>query len=420
MVMRKVLCSLVLVLFSAVCAHAQTNPKVKEMENQRSKIEQEISESRKLLSSSQKDIDGQLAQLSALTAQIKKQKQFVDRLDADIRAIDREMASIEAQLKTLQIELERRREHYAQALRLMTHKNTFENRLMFLLSAESFNQMVRRTRYLREYSGFQQKQGEELMEKQKELDAKRAELASTKEAKKELLAKRVEEKKELDRQEAEQRKIVNGFKKKQTEIRNRMAQQQRERDKLNEQINRLIEAELAAQEAEARKKNGEATAQEQKTGTPVPAYRESAADKKLSGSFQSNKGRLPVPITGPYLVTSHYGINYVEGLKNVKINNHGVDIRGHMNCQARAIFDGTVSAIFEHPQIQGSYIVMLRHGQFISAYFNLADLKVKKGEKVKINEPLGLIKPDVSGNYTMQFQLRKETERLNPEQWIAF
>ena len=418
MVMRKVLCSLVLVLFSAVCAYAQTNPKVKEMENQRSKIEKEISESRKLLSSSQKDIDGQLAQLSALTAQIKKQKQYVDRLDADIRAIDREMASIEAQLKTLQIELERRREHYARALRLMTHKNTFENRLMFLLSAESFNQMVRRMRYLREYSGFQLKQGEELMEKQKELDAKRAELASTKEAKKELLAKRVEEKKELDRQEAEQRKIVNGFKKKQTEIRNRMAQQQRERDKLNEQINRLIEAELAAQEAEARKKSGEATGQ--KTGTPVPAYRESAADKKLSGSFQSNKGRLPVPITGPYLVTSHYGINYVEGLKNVKINNHGVDIRGHMNCQARAIFDGTVSAIFEHPQIQGSYIVMLRHGQFISAYFNLSELKVKKGEKVKINEPLGLIKPDVSGNYTMQFQLRKETERLNPEQWIAF
>ena len=333
------------------------------------------------------------------------------------------LAQIEAQLRTLQIELERRREHYAHALRLMTHKNTFENRLMFLLSAESFNQMVRRTRYLREYSGFQQKQGEELMEKQKELDAKRAELGTTKEAKKELLAKRVEEKKELDRQEAEQRKIVDGFKKKQTEIRKRIAKQQRERDKLNEQINRLIEEEIAAQEAEMRKKNGSDTptpTKEQKAGTPMPAYRESAADKKLSGSFQSNKGHLPVPITGPYLITSHYGINYVEGLKNVKINNHGVDIRGHMNCQARAVFDGTVSAIFEHPQIQGSYIVMIRHGQYISAYFNLSELKVKKGEKVKINEPLGLIKADMSGNYTMQFQLRRDRERLNPEQWIGF
>lgn len=420
--MRRVL-SFILVLFSLGCAYAQTNPKVKEMENQRNKIEQEIAESQKLLTSSQKDIDGQLAQLSALTAQIKKQKQFVDRLDADVKAIDRELAQIEAQLRTLQIELERRREHYAHALRLMTHKNTFENRLMFLLSAESFNQMVRRTRYLREYSGFQQKQGEELMEKQKELDAKRAELGTTKEAKKELLAKRVEEKKELDRQEAEQRKIIDGFKKKQTEIRKRIAKQQRERDKLNEQINRLIEEEIAAQEAEMRKKNGSDTptpTKEQKAGTPMPAYRESAADKKLSGSFQSNKGHLPVPITGPYLITSHYGINYVEGLKNVKINNHGVDIRGHMNCQARAVFDGTVSAIFEHPQIQGSYIVMIRHGQYISAYFNLSELKVKKGEKVKINEPLGLIKADMSGNYTMQFQLRRDRERLNPEQWIGF
>ena len=418
--MRRAL-SIILVLFSLVCAYAQTNPKVKEMEGQRNRIEQEIAESKRLLSSSQKDIDGQLAQLSALTAQIKKQKQFVDRLDADIRAIDRELASIEAQLKTLQIELERRREHYAHALRLMTHKNTFENRLMFLLSAESFNQMVRRTRYLREYSGFQQKQGEELMGKQKELDAKRAELSSTKEAKKTLLVKRVEEKKELDRQEAEQRKIVDGFKKKQTEIRKRIAAQQKERDKLNDQINRLIEEEIAAQEAELRKKNsGDTPSKEQEAGTPIPAYRESAADKKLSGSFQSNKGHLPVPITGPYLITSHYGINYVEGLKNVKINNHGIDLRGHMNCQARAVFDGTVSAIFEHPQIQGSYIVMIRHGQYISAYFNLSELKVKKGEKVKINEPLGLIKADVSGNYTMQFQLRKDKERLNPEQWIGF
>lgn len=151
----------------------------------------------------------------------------------------------------------------------------------------------------------------------------------------------------------------------------------------------------------------------------MPAYNENAADRKLSGSFESNKGRLPVPVTGPYLLTSHYGVNYVEGLKNVKFNNHGIDIRGKQNCSARAIFDGTVSFIFEHPQIQGSYIVMIRHGQYISAYFNLTNLKVKKGDKVKINEPIGLVRADASGNYTMQFQLRKDKTRLNPEQWLA-
>ena len=285
---------------------------------------------------------------------------------------------------------------------------------MFLLSAESFSQMVRRMRYLREYSNFQQAQGELLMAQQKELDAKRAELESTRQAKRNLLVKQIEQQQLLDKQQAEQQKLLSGLKKKQKEIRSRIAQQQRERDKLNEQINRIIEEELAAQ------KKKDSADDTKKSDSTMPAYKENAADKKLTGSFQSNKGKFPVPITGPYLVTSHYGINYVAGLNNVKINNHGVDVRGLENCYARAIFEGTVSAIFEHPQIQGSYIVMIRHGQYISAYFNLAALRVKKGDKVKTGEQLGLVRPDLSGLYTMQFQLRKDTERLNPEQWIAF
>lgn len=411
-----------LVLWLSVFAYGQSNPKVKEMEVQRNLIEQQITESKRLLSTTQKNVEGQLAQLSALSAQIKKQKAYIERIDADVKALDRELTNIEEQLKTLQIELERRRQHYAYALQKMVHKNTFENRLMFIFSAESFNQMIRRMRYLREYSTFQQKQGELLLSQQKELDQKRNELEQTREAKKGLLAKRLEEKKELDHQEAEQRKIVNNLKKQQKDIRSQIAKQQREREKLNQQIEKIIEAEIAAQREEQRKKETKSggTTTSTKSGNPMPAYKENAADKKLTGSFESNKGRLPIPISGPYLMTSHYGVNYVEGLKNVKFNNQGVDIRGQANCHARAVFDGTVSFIFEHPQIQGSYIVMIRHGQYISAYFNLVSLKVKKGDKVSINEPIGLVRPDASGNYTMQFQLRKGTESLNPELWIPF
>lgn len=410
----KYILSFLIILSTSLSTYGQTNAKVKEMESERLRIEQQIAESSKLLSSTQKDVDGQLAQLSALSEQIKKQKQYVNRLDADVKAVDREIRSIGEQLVTLQTELERRRDHYAHALQLMSRKNTFENRLMFLLSSESFSQMVRRMRYLREYSNFQQEQGELLMAQQKELDAKRAELESTRQAKKDLLVKQIEQQKLLDKQQAEQQKLLSGLKKKQKEIRSRITQQQRERDKLNEQINRIIEEELAAQ------KKKESADDAKKSDTTMPAYKENAADKKLTGSFQSNKGKFPVPITGSYLVTSHYGINYVAGLNNVKINNHGVDVRGLENCYARAIFEGTVSAIFEHPQIQGSYIVMIRHGQYISAYFNLAALRVQKGDKVKTGEQLGLVRPDLSGHYTMQFQLRKDTERLNPEQWIAF
>ena len=333
-----------------------------------------------------------------------------------MKAIDRELKSIESQMATLQTELERRREHYAHALQMMPHKNTFENKLMFLLSADSFNQMVRRMRYLREYSGFQQQQGELLIEQQQELENKRIELEHTREAKRSLLAKRVEEKKVLDKQLEEQNKLVAGLKKKQKEISNRIAQQQRERDKLNAEIERIIEAELRAQEA-GQKKDGKDSETATTDKKEMPAYKESAADKKLTGSFESNRGKLPVPVTGPYLLTSRYGINYVEGLKNVKFNNHGVDVRGQEGCSARAVFDGTVSFIFEH---SGNYIVMVRHGQYISAYFNLATLKVKKGDKVKIHQSLGTVAADASGNHTMQFQLRKDTQSLNPELWISF
>lgn len=414
--MRRLLYCIIASLIVSL-SYAQSNKKVKEMEGQRNKIEQLLAESRKLLSSTQKSVEGQLAQLSALSAQIKQQKQFVNRLDADVKAIDRELKSIETQMATLQTELERRREHYAHALQMMTRKNTFENKLVFLLSADSFNQMVRRMRYLREYSGFQKKQGEQLMAQQQELDNKRTELEHTREAKKELLAKRIEEKRVLDKQLAEQNKLVSSLKKKQKEISNRIAQQQRERDKLNAEIERIIDSELQAQEAEQRKKDDKATSSDTPDKKTMPAYKENAADKKLTGSFESNKGKLPVPITGPYLLTSRYGINYVEGLKNVKFNNHGVDIRGQEGCAARAVFDGTVSFIFEH---SGNYIVMVRHGQYISAYFNLASLKVKKGDKVKTHQLLGTVAPDASGNYTMQFQLRKDKQSLNPELWVSF
>lgn len=407
--MKRLLC-LLFCIATLIVTYAQSNAKVKEMESQRSRLEQELAESKQLLSSTQKDVDGKLAQLSALVAQIKKQKQFVNRLDADVKAIDRELNNIEENLTTLQAELDRRRAHYAHALQLMVHKNTFENRLMFILSAESFNQMIRRMRYLREYSQFQQKQGEQLLVQQKELDNKRTELAQTRKAKKELLTKRLLEKQELDRQEKEQRKLVSSLKSKQKEIRNRIARQQRERDALNKQIERIIE-ELIAQQ---RKKEKENTAK----GQSQPVYRENTADKKLTGSFESNKGKLPVPLTGAYLVISHYGVNYVEGMKNVKFNNQGIDIRGQKDSFARAIFEGTVSVIYEHPQIRGSYIVMIRHGEYISAYFNLTALTIKQGDKVKAYDKLGLIHADNTGHPTMQFQLRQGSQSLNPALWI--
>ena len=139
-------------------------------------------------------------------------------------------------------------------------------------------------------------------------------------------------------------------------------------------------------------------------------------DRQLSGSFERNRGILPMPITGPYVIVSHYGQYKVDGLKNVKLDNKGIDIKGKAGAKARAIFDGEVSAIFKY---NGLNNVLVRHGNYISVYCNLSSVSVSKGSKVKTRSELGTIHKDASGNAVLHFQLRKETTKLNPELWLG-
>ena len=135
-------------------------------------------------------------------------------------------------------------------------------------------------------------------------------------------------------------------------------------------------------------------------------------DMRITGSFESNRGRLPMPITGSYRVVSHFGQYNVEGLKNVTLDNKGVNIQGEQGAMARSIFDGEVSAVFS---FGGTMVVMVRHGSYISVYCNLSSVNVHKGQKVSTRQTLGRVAPD----NILQFQLRKETQKLNPESWLG-
>jgi len=137
-------------------------------------------------------------------------------------------------------------------------------------------------------------------------------------------------------------------------------------------------------------------------------------DRKLSGTFEKNKGILPMPITGPYVIVGRYGQYAVT--KNVRLDNKGIDIRGKAGAKARAIFDGEVSAIFKY---NGLNNVLVRHGNYISVYCNLSAVAVTKGAKVTTRQEIGTIHVDTSGNPILHFQLRKETTKLNPEVWLG-
>lgn len=182
------------------------------------------------------------------------------------------------------------------------------------------------------------------------------------------------------------------------------------------------EAEQLAREAEAARVATERKAQAEEESNQrdisnarksvEDAQRMNSVDRMMSGGFEANKGRLPMPITGSYRIVSHFGQYNVEGLKNVTLDNKGINILGSPGCQARAIYDGEVSAVFG---FSGSMVVMVRHGAYISVYCNLRSVNVSKGQKVSTRQTLGAVGAD----NILQFQLRRETAKLNPEAWLG-
>lgn len=180
-------------------------------------------------------------------------------------------------------------------------------------------------------------------------------------------------------------------------------------------------AEQQAREAEAQREAIERKAKEDErrsTKEIANAKREveqtytvSSVDRMMSGGFEANRGRLPMPVSGGYRIVSHYGQNTIEGLRGVTLDNKGINIKGQPGCQARAVYDGIVSAVYG---IGGQWLVMVRHGVYISVYCNLTSVGVHKDQKVSTGQALGA----VGGEGILQFQLHKNSTRLNPEPWL--
>ena len=182
-------------------------------------------------------------------------------------------------------------------------------------------------------------------------------------------------------------------------------------------------AERAAAEAERarlaaeRKAAADAKAHEKEVAEAKKSleaiYTVSSEDRQLSGNFESNRGRLPMPITGSYRIVNHFGTNHVTDVKgHVTLDKKGIDIKGQPGAAVRCIFDGEVSAVFSYA---GTTVVIVRHGSYLSVYCDLASVNVSRGQKVSTRQTLGR----VGAEGLMQFQLRKGSAKLNPEGWLA-
>lgn len=430
---------------------------VQALEKQRKQIQQQIKEQERKLASSQQDVKKRLQNLMMLNTEIAGKRRTIDTIRHDISNLDQEIEQLGIQLDMLQKQLADCKKRYVKSMRYMHRNRSSQSQLMFIFSADNFTQMFRRLRFMREYAAYQHVQGDEVKAQQEEVNRKFQEISLAKEHKSQLLAKGERERIALEGKQTEQQNVVKTLQKEQKTIQNIIAQQKKKDAALNAQIDRLIAEEVARQkaraEAEARRRAeaaarerelAEAKAREEKARAEAMAAKDKKAreaaerrvreaeekrvaaqrkaesaplhapseDVRISGNFESNRGRLPMPITGPYRIVSHFGQYNVEGLHNVTLDNKGINIKGEAGAQARSIFDGEVSGVFS---FGGTMVVMVRHGSYISVYCNLASVNVHRGQRVSTRQTLGRVGAD----NILQFQLRKETAKLNPESWLG-
>lgn len=437
--MKRLFVILIGCLYLFMPLSAQSNKLIQELKSKQLLLQQQISATEFLLKNTRKDVGSQLNNLASLTGQIEERKNYILSISNDVNAVNQEITNLQAQLASLQSELVDKKKKYASSVQYLYKNRSIQEKLMFIFSAKNFEQTLRRLRYVREYATYQRIQAEEILKKQKQIRDKESELQQVKLAKESLLKARENEKVELETKEKQKRSIVASLQRKQHSLQNEIYKKRSTARQLNNRIDQLVSEEIerarrrAAEEAskaaeaeipkkgvskrEKKELSKSKSHSSRKKAEPLEVYSLSRADRVLSNDFASNRGRLPIPITGPYIITSHYGEYAVAGLHNVKLDNKGVDIQGQPGAQARAIFGGKVAAVFK---LNGLFNILIRHGDYISVYCNLSYASVKSGDEVRTKQSIGGVFSDSSdsGRTILHFQLRKETQKLNPENWL--
>jgi septal ring factor EnvC (AmiA/AmiB activator) len=417
--------------------YAQNSKKVKELRAQKTKLQKNLKQSQQALVKTGKDVKDGKSYLNYIDQKLGERVEHIRVMEAEMDSLEGRMKVLRSKISTTKGQLAAMKRRYAIALRFSRQFPKIDNSIVFILSAKSIAQMYRRARFAKEYAVFQHDLGRQILNKQSRLMGARNSLLKEQTKKSAILGEVIRQRKKLNDQQIRQQQYIKNLEKKEDNLKAKVSKQQKELNALNKKIDDLIAAEIeqarkraeaeAKKKADAQKKSSstsKSTAGTSKTApkssssnkTPSSGSWLTPAEQSLNGTFVQNKGKLPVPITGQYRISGRFGQYNVPGLKNVTLDNKGVNYVGRPGARARSIFDGEVTAVF---QFAGSKNVLVRHGSYISVYCNLSSVIVKKGQKLKARDIIGTIAKDELGDCVLHFQLRKETTKLNPEAWIG-
>ena len=370
------------------CGYSQTK---EDLQKQKQKTEKNIKLINELLKKTAKTKSTGLNKLLIINKRISLREKLIRGISQEINALDKDIDAKSKKVVRYQKEIKDLKDEYAKMIYYAYKNKNNYDRLIFILSAEDFNQAYRRMKYFQQYSNYRKKQAKQIVIAQKNLEYEIEQLKYSREEKLLLLAKKERENNQLIAEKSQERTEIKRLKRKERELRLKIRKEEKIRRRIKNAIADLIRKE-----------------------TKGKAYKTlSASEELISQGFKKAKGKLSWPIKRG-VVLQEFGEHAHPVIKGVKIKNDGIDIGVTTDYQVRSVYEGVVKKIFATPG--RNMAIIIRHGHFLSLYSNIVNVQVKTGDVVKAGTYIG----DLFGNSNslLQFRIYEETKVMNPRAWL--
>lgn len=419
--MRKIV-TILLMLLTLTIAVGQT---IKELEEQRRNALRRLETTSKVLSETKKTQRSSLNKLNIINKNINERKSLINHINKEISTLDTEINKLNSETRKLELELETYKADYANMVREAYINRSVYSKILFVLSAETFDQSFRRLRYMQEYSEYRKEQMRKIENTKLEIARKTEQLAQHKKTQVDIKSQKSAEQKKLISDQRKENSVYSDLKKKEKTLQADLKKQQKIANDLNRKIEALIAEEVRKAEEKRRKEEQARRAKEPDSKEPAAkprtaetGYAMTKEEKLISGNFAANSGRLPWPVDRGF-ISGKFGVQPHPTLKYVTTNNKGIYIQTPSKTNARAVFEGVVTQRFSVPGSNNG--VIIQHGQYRTVYANLTNIYVRVGQKVDAKQSIGQIytDPENDNKTELFFQIWKERTILNPESWIA-
>jgi len=355
----------------------------------------EIENANNLLKATRENRKSSIHELYILKKRISLRNELIEQLNSQVRNLDSKIQRHERRIEELQKEIKQLKNNYEKIIYHAYLNNKGLNKLMFILSSESFNQAYKRFKYIHQYAEFRRTQAKQIRLQKEKLELKLQELRHLRSQKEEILAQKISEKKKLKHEQIQVNQQVRSLKTKEEQLRKDIQQDQQVIAQLEKEVQKIIE--------------------EEKKRTKLWKNL-SERQKKITQAFAGNKGNLEWPVNKG-VVTRPFGESQHPVLKGVKTYNNGVDISASSNSQVKSIFDGIARKVVSIPG--ANLTVIIRHGNYLTVYSNLVNVNIKPGDRVAKGEIIGEVYNDESTNENiLHLEIYHENQKLNPELWL--